>query len=134
MSHVDIDYSKLLCQSLEKDNLMYIVDILLDVKEQMVDDLFVYTRNDLVEILRNINDDETNKHKIKTAHRYKFAKLTNKIADHKNTEKQTVRPTTKTVQFLVITKAEEETIESIQFGQQFMKKTSLKMSRLLNNL
>eukprot|EP01083_Nonionella_stella_P199789 732326_1 len=84
MSHVDIDYSKLLCQSLEKDNLMYIVDILLDVKEQMVDDLFVYTRNDLVEILRNINDDETNKHKIKTAHRYKFAKLTNKIADHKN--------------------------------------------------
>eukprot|EP01084_Bolivina_argentea_P091930 165463_1 len=116
---------------LKKENLLYIFDdIILDVEAQTLDDLLEYTQNDLVEKLRNINDDKTNNHKIKTSHRYKFAKTVNKIAVSE--DKRKLRSGELSLAF--IGKNEQEAINSIQYGQQFAQQNVSNMKTLLNNL
>eukprot|EP01084_Bolivina_argentea_P108469 193852_1 len=129
-----IDYVALLHESLIKDKLIYIGHILYDVKEQTLEDLMGYTRDNLVEILRGINNDENNKYKIKTAHRYKFAKIVNDISIRKKAATKRIITKSGKMQFLFITKQEEEAMKTIQFGQKFMKQNVLNMKTLFINL
>eukprot|EP01083_Nonionella_stella_P222252 793275_1 len=103
-------------KSLKKQGLDKIADIVLNAKNQTLNDLMEYTLDDLVQTLRDINDDPTNKHKIKTSHRYKFAKTVDKFSvSYKEIQEEKTKEdrdaslkSSKGIQFLFIGKEEEE--------------------------
>eukprot|EP01084_Bolivina_argentea_P003179 5936_1 len=132
-----IDYVQLLRVSLRQKKLIYIADAILKVEELTLEQLMKCTRNELSDLLADIHNDKDNDYKIKASHRIKFAEtVTNMAAQQQDAlQKQTATPSTSSqLKLLFLGKEEEEAIESIQSGQQFMEKNLIKMKELFNNL
>eukprot|EP01084_Bolivina_argentea_P284648 487919_1 len=89
-----VDYVTLLRDSLEKQNLLYIADIVMEVEQESLADLLEYSRTDITESLADIHNDKDNDYKIKATHRNKFAKTVVAIAAQRKEalEKQTIAP------------------------------------------
>eukprot|EP01084_Bolivina_argentea_P313574 543019_1 len=133
----NLDYVVLLEASLRSQNLMYIADIIMEVEEEPLEDLMSYSRKNLNSLLDEIHEDETNKHRIKVSHRNKFAKSVIEIRMRRNEslERQTVAaPATSKVKLLFVDEEEQQAIQSIQSGQQFMTNALAKTKKLYNDL
>eukprot|EP01083_Nonionella_stella_P187719 690403_1 len=127
-----IDYVELLRVSLRQQKLIYIADIM-EQEGVSLDDLFDWTKADILEALRDIHNNNPNQHQIQT-----FAKIVIGIAKRrkdamKNTEAQ-LQSHTANVKILIIGKDEEEAIEAIQNGEEYMKELVNKMEKSLNGL
>eukprot|EP01084_Bolivina_argentea_P050631 93124_1 len=155
------DDMKALCDELKtldtnERNFLELVQIIKEVEEQTLADLMSYSQNDLEEILRDINEDSSNDHTIKTARRKEFAKAVHQMSTHKQNEEEKEKDTTdssktattlssigvkgttktstgNTMKIMFIGQEEEQAIERIQFGQQYMNETVDKIKQLLNN-
>eukprot|EP01083_Nonionella_stella_P240221 839975_1 len=132
-----IDYTELLRVSLKQQKLLYISDIILEVEEVPLDDLLEWTRANISELLDEIHNNDDNNHKIKVSHRNKFAKTVIEIGKSK---KQSISnnnipaaPSSSKMKLLIIGKEEEECIEAIQCGQQYMNTAMIKIKELYNN-
>eukprot|EP01084_Bolivina_argentea_P288039 494312_1 len=134
-----INYVELLRVTLRNKKLIYIADIVLEIEEFTLAQLLKWTRNDLTELLADINNDNDNDYKIKVSHRNKFADAVCYIAQkQKETlEKQIVAPAATSspqMKLLFLGKEEEEAIEAIQSSQQFMNNNLNHMKKSFNNL
>eukprot|EP01083_Nonionella_stella_P187198 687292_1 len=135
-----IDYGELLRVSLRHQKLIYIEGIMIKEEGVSLEDLFDWTKGDIVEALRDIHNNDQNQHQIRAAHRNKFAKIVIDIAKRRtetmkssNNEAQSPPANMK---LLIIGKDEEEAIEAIQNGEEYMKElvNSNKIEESLNGL
>lgn len=126
-----MDYEEMLENALREQQLMYIANIIKETEDEDLCDLLEYTRSHLIGLLDDIADDKGNDHQIKISHRNKFAKIVTRIATKKKAESQLAASS---VQFLFLSKEEEEAIETIQSGQQYMLKNLSITQELLRNL
>eukprot|EP01083_Nonionella_stella_P305690 1067433_1 len=75
-----VDYAELLRVSLREQKLIYIEGIMAEEEGVSLDDLFDWTKCDIVEALRDIHNNDQNQYQIRAAHRNKFAKIVIDIA------------------------------------------------------
>eukprot|EP01083_Nonionella_stella_P025632 70606_1 len=133
-----IDYMELLRVSLRQQNLMYIVDIM-HQDDVSLHDLFQWSWDDIVEALRDVHNDDQNQHQIRSLHRNKFAKTVTEIAKRKkdsiknNNQLQTPSSTSR-VRLVILDKEQEEAIETIKSGEQYMTQAVTKIPELLDGL
>eukprot|EP01083_Nonionella_stella_P025631 70601_1 len=140
MNEESIDYGELLRVSLRHQKLIYIEGIMIKEEGVSLEDLFDWTKGDIVEALRDIHNNDQNQHQIRAAHRNKFAKIVIDIAQRRtetmkssNNEAQSPPANMK---LLIIGKDEEEAIEAIQNGEKYMTElaNSNKIEESLNGL
>eukprot|EP01083_Nonionella_stella_P064343 167601_1 len=132
-----VDHVELLRVSLRHQKLEYIGDIIKEEEDVPLHDLLDWSYDNIVEQLNDIHNDENNEYKIKVSHRNKFAKTVQKIKQSKLDCAQTIAsppPSSHKMKLLIIGKEEEECIEAIQSGQQFMEQAVIKTKELLNDL
>eukprot|EP01083_Nonionella_stella_P095919 269401_1 len=136
-----VDYVALLRTSLQEKKLLYIADLVMELEELDLSQLLKWERPDLIEILRDIHNDNNHDHKIKVVHRNKFADTIIRVATQQQEalQKQLVAPSASTtgtsqVKLLFLGKDEEEAIEVIQSGQKCMDQYLVKMQQLYTNL
>eukprot|EP01083_Nonionella_stella_P104887 301156_1 len=82
ISEKSIDYVEWLRVSLTEQKLIYIVNIM-DEEGVSLDDLFDWSKSDILEALRDIHNNDQNQHQIQMLHRNKFAKIVIGIAGTK---------------------------------------------------
>eukprot|EP01083_Nonionella_stella_P187199 687295_1 len=135
MNEESIDYVELLRISLRHQKLIYIADIM-EQEGASLDDLFEWTRGDIVEALRDIHDNDQNQHQIQAFNRNKFAKIVVEIAKRRNDtiERNSKEKASLNMKLLIISKEEEEAIEAIQNGEKYMTELANKMEESLNGL
>eukprot|EP01083_Nonionella_stella_P084117 232776_1 len=137
MNEQSIDYVELLRVVLRQQKLIYIADIMEQVGVPL-NDLFEWTISDILEASRDIHNNNQNQHQIRMLDRNKFAKTVIGIAKkRKDTMKKTTESqlqSTTNVKILIIGKEEEEAIEAIQNGEQYMNELVNKMEKSLNGL
>ena len=137
------DYVELLRTRLKEKKLLYIADAIIEFDNELtLQDLLGWKKDDLVEIVDDLNEQlsQDGKDKINVRHKNKFA--TN-VVDIATQQKQALlqekvaaaaTPGSSQVKLLFLGKEEEEAIEAIQTGQKFMDQTLVKMKEFLNNL
>ena len=134
-----VDYEAMLSATLEQHKVKHIADIVAEVEEQSLSDLLMYSHNDVVELLKDIDGDEDNEYKIKVSQRHKFAKAVIAVADQKKQalNEQAVADAANTssqLKLLFLGKEEEEAIEAIQSGHKAMTQAASSVKRLFNAL
>eukprot|EP01084_Bolivina_argentea_P073084 132658_1 len=134
-----IDYVELLRISLAEKKLTYIVDIL-EQEDVSLEHLLEWHHSEIVEALRDVHDDQQNQHQIRAIHRNKFAKIVTTIAkkrdefDAQNKNEGPSPSSPSNMKLLIIGKEEEEAIEAIQNGEQYMAQVLTKMQESLDGL
>eukprot|EP01083_Nonionella_stella_P108450 315510_1 len=132
-----VDYVELLRTSLRRQKLEYIAGIIKEEEDVTLQELLDWSYDDIVEQLLDIHNNENNEHKVKVSHRNKFARTVQNVKQSKLDCAQTIAspsPSTNKMKLLIIGKEEEECIEAIQSGQQFMEQAVIKTKELLNDL
>eukprot|EP01084_Bolivina_argentea_P207337 353761_1 len=129
-----IDYVELLRVSLKHQKLMYIADAIFNVEQMTLQDLLQWKYEDIVEQTEEIHNAKDNDYKIKVSHRNKFANTIVQLAQQKKKASINTNPQSSTMKLLIIGKEEEECIEEIQSGQQYMDQAIVKTKELFNNL
>ena len=131
-----VDYVAMLERELEKKKVKYVADAILDVyaddEDVTLEKLMNWSRDDLCDLVKEINDDEDNEYKIKALNKNKFADSVVKIANQRKELKEVASKSQ--VVLLFLGKDEEEAIETIQSGQDFMKQNVNKMKKLFTDL
>eukprot|EP01083_Nonionella_stella_P108576 315912_1 len=132
-----IDYVELVRISLTQKKLTYIVGIL-EQEDVSLEHLLNWSHRDISEALADIHDDEQNQHQIRAIHRNKFATIVTTIAKKRNefeaqNKNEGPPPSSPSnMKLLIIGKEEEEAIEAIQNGEQYMTQVLTKMQESLD--
>ena len=131
-----VDYVAMLEKELEKKKVKYVADAILDVyaddEDITLGKLLDWNREGLCDLVKEINDDEDNEYEIRPLHQNRFADSVVKIANQRKELKEVASKSQ--VVLLFLGKDEEEAIETIQSGQDFMKQNVNKMKKLFNDL
>lgn len=126
-----MDYVQMLEEELEKQDLMYIADIAKKTEDVDLSEVLEYPKSHILELLDDIHGDDSNQHKIKVSHRNKFAKIVIRVATKRRAERELAESS---VQFLFLSKEEEDAILTIKNGHHSIIKNLSMIKELRRNL
>eukprot|EP01084_Bolivina_argentea_P034661 64171_1 len=122
-NEISIDYVALLSRELKTKKLLYIANIIWEIAECKLESLMNWTRDDLRELINDINESEDNKYKVKVLDKNKFADLVINVAKKKKEAeeaKKSHKISLPKLKVIFLDEDEENAMKLIKDGQQFM--------------